>query len=949
MFQDSKGFIWIGTGEGVSVFDGHSFLNYTTQDGLSFNYIISISESPDGKRVWLGTGDGATKYENGRWTSYHTADSIQLAENEIVVDSNGTAWSFSSHGLFRFDGEKFHRYPSAKKLTYTSSPVIDRDGTLWFVSVDTLYYRSRNEFEVKQFLNPNFIHDSLLSVNVDKRGDVWVTNQKSLPSLYVISRGKLKHALPLSLKIGNALDDEKGRMIFQSAKGIISLSIENPSEFTMSIIDNTWGLKDNAVNPGLVDSEGNLWFYGGNFGLAVLTERNVVNIPAQITSYPINNNVSAIDSRGHIWVATGEELIEVWKSGNNTWELYSHSEVHKVVGKNPAAVTFDVDGFMYCKSWESDCGKFRVSFKEGERSVLHSERVIRRGIDFPDAGLVCIFVDRKNRLWGSIHAVGVAVFDMQNKPTMLRLYKESDGIPGESIRSIFEDREGNIWLGGFSQGLTKISNPLTSSEKLQRITIEDGLPEERIRAMTELPDGSLLVGFRYSGMVKITEGKYLPLTKSDGLASNALWCLACDSSGVVVAGTDNGGQILNSFNNVSPNKYIYASGEHIASCGISGNGIVWFVSSSGLTIIDNVDFERRSPPPPIYIQSVRMNNMIVDASSKSEFTHDQNHFTIQFTGVHFKEPQSLKYEYRLLPSEQLWSPSIFHSTVTFAQLTPGTYTFEVRAITGEELRSTVPSTFTFTIASPIWKRWWFIFSSNVVVIGLLWLAYRYRTNQLLEIERLRTRISADLHDEIASNLSSIAMFSKIIEEETHTTTTLQSHHQSLLNRIASLSQESVQSIRDIIWAIDPKTETLESLLNRLRDFTFALCRVKKIQVIFQSPREGEISNDDLAPEVRKNVWLIAKEAIHNSVQHSQCSTIRISYKVDATILTLRIEDDGVGIDEKKSSKGKGLATMRSRAKQLNGNLEIGRNEKGGTSVVANVKIVGRDLSRPWTK
>jgi signal transduction histidine kinase len=459
----------------------------------------------------------------------------------------------------------------------------------------------------------------------------------------------------------------------------------------------------------------------------------------------------------------------------------------------------------------------------------------------------------------------------------------------------------------------------------------------------------MLIGTRYKGIAHFTNDKFTPLTKKEGLASNAVWCMASDTTGTVVVGTENGGQILSTTGGFNFNKSIYESGEHISSCGLGKNGLAWFVSASGLTIVDGAQSKQQSGSPPIYLQSVRVNDVSVDIASTGEFAHDQNHIDIHFTGIHFKEPEAVKYEYRLLPSEQVWSQPISNFSVTYAQLIPGNYTFEVRAIAGDGVRSERPASYSFTIASPIWKRWWFIFSANVVVIGLLWLAYRYRTNQLLKIERLRTRISADLHDEIASNLSSIVMFSKIIEDESRATTTIQTHHQSLLNRIATLSQESVQSIRDIIWAIDPKTETLESLLNRLRDFTFALCRAKNIQVDFPFLKEEEFSTDDLTPEVRKNVWLIAKEAIHNSVQHSQCNAIRISYKLNGTMLTIRIEDDGVGFSEKKSSKGKGLATMRLRAKQLDGKIEIGRNEKGGTSVIACVKIVGGDSSRLWSK
>ncbi|MBI3192937.1 MAG: hypothetical protein HYZ34_00555 [Ignavibacteriae bacterium] len=793
--------------------------------------------------------------------------------------------------------------------------------------------------EIQPFTDNRFTHDSLLSLSVDSQGDIWVSSIQSPARLYHISHGNLIHMLisPL-IAFGQGMDDGNGRMLFQTWGGIASFSRADPSLATMSIIDEKRGLKDFAVNPGIVDREGNLWLYGGNSGLTVLTERNIVHVPMNVKSYPMNNKVAATDSQGHIWVATGAELLEVWKTDKGTWETYSHIEVNSSIGKFPSAVMFGSDSALYSKSWESDFGKFRVRYNKGSNSTLQLERVMRRGIDFPDVGLVCFFIDSKNRVWCSLQEVGITVFDLAKSPTQIKLYQDKNSLPGKSVRSIYEDLEGKIWLDRNTETLTKITHPMTADEKLKRFTQKDGLHDERIRSLCQLRDGSMLIGSRYNGLARMNDNEFTILSVKEGLASNAVWCMATDSSGTVLLGTDNGAQILTTKNIFNIGKTIYTKGEHILSCGIENNGFAWVVSSTGLTIIEGFRDTLKPVIPPVYIQSVLVNNISVDVRKPLELSYNQNHLDIDFTGIYFKDPSTVRYDYRLLNEETTWSQPISHSRITYAQLVPGTYTFEVRAITGEGVRSTLPATFSFTIASPFWKTWWFIFSGNIVVLGLIWLGYKYRTNQLLRIERLRTRISADLHDEIASNLSSIAMFSKIIEEENRIATTVQPLHQSLLNRISILSQESVQSIRDIIWAIDPKTETLESLLNRLRDSASILCRAKNIQLNFQLQKEGELPTDDLAPEVRKNLWLIAKEAMNNAISHSHCNNIRFSYKLESSMFVLNIEDDGEGINEKKSSKGKGLATMRMRAKQLNGKLEIGRNEKGGTSIVATVNL-----------
>jgi two-component sensor histidine kinase len=332
-----------------------------------------------------------------------------------------------------------------------------------------------------------------------------------------------------------------------------------------------------------------------------------------------------------------------------------------------------------------------------------------------------------------------------------------------------------------------------------------------------------------------------------------------------------------------------------------------------------------------------VNNSPLSFERALALEHSQDNITIAFTGIYFRNPSGLKYEYRLGASEN-WSSPTADRSVTYAKLASGEYRFEVRAIGEDGVRSETPAILAFTIASPFWKKWWFIFGMNVLVIGILWLGYKYRTNQLLKIERLRTRISADLHDEIASNLSIIATFSQIIEQENQPTVPLKPHHQNLLARISTLSQESVQSIRDIIWAIDPKTETLESLLTRLRDTTLVSCRANNIILHFDVPTNGTFPPNDLPIEVRNNLWLLAKEAIHNAIKHSQCKGIRCTYSLDGSLFHLNIEDDGKGFDASKATMGKGMKTMEMRARQLNGSVEIYRLESGGTGVKASVNL-----------
>jgi signal transduction histidine kinase len=242
------------------------------------------------------------------------------------------------------------------------------------------------------------------------------------------------------------------------------------------------------------------------------------------------------------------------------------------------------------------------------------------------------------------------------------------------------------------------------------------------------------------------------------------------------------------------------------------------------------------------------------------------------------------------------------------------------------------------VRPPFWKTAWFLTLSLAAIALLLFSLFRYRVNRLLEMERLRTRIASDLHDELASNLSSIALFSTLVHDASVRQTTVGPDHLKLLERITILSQESVSSIRDIIWAIDPKQETVYSLLMRLRDQVFAHCRAKGIHAHFPEPDPGALHSQNLAPEQRKHLWLLLKEAFTNVIKHAGCTELTVNYHQNNGVLFVRIKDNGAGFDPSLQSRGKGFATMNMRANQLGGTLFLHSAPGQGCTIEVSVPI-----------
>jgi signal transduction histidine kinase len=294
----------------------------------------------------------------------------------------------------------------------------------------------------------------------------------------------------------------------------------------------------------------------------------------------------------------------------------------------------------------------------------------------------------------------------------------------------------------------------------------------------------------------------------------------------------------------------------------------------------------------------------------------------------------LRYEYRL--SETSWTPAPQRS-LSFANLAPGQYEFEVRAINDDRMYSK-PATVIFSIAAPLWQRWWFISALLVLVAFTIYVFFRYRLTQLLELERMRTRIATDLHDDIGSNLTKISILSEIVKQRSN-----QDDKGNFLTSIADISRESVSAMSDIVWSINPGKDSLLELTRRMRQYAEDLCQQSSLQLNFNS---FESSSDlKLNADIRRNVYMIFKESLNNIVRHSKASEVWVDFGNKDHQLILLVRDDGAGFEGSlMGDGGNGLVNMQKRAAALKGEFDITSNPNEGTKIVLAVP-----LERPFWK
>lgn len=297
--------------------------------------------------------------------------------------------------------------------------------------------------------------------------------------------------------------------------------------------------------------------------------------------------------------------------------------------------------------------------------------------------------------------------------------------------------------------------------------------------------------------------------------------------------------------------------------------------------------------------------------------------TLEFTALAFAQGPARRYRYRLEGVNAEWVEST-ERTVTFASLPPGRLVFHVQAAAGAEGWDEPGASLRLHVVPPVWRTWWFRALAAAVLLALAWALHRARLRRALETERLRLRISRDLHDEIGAGLSGIALLSDAAGGGAR----LPERERAQLQRIGRSARRMAKDLRDIVWAIDPDADRLEMVVSRMRDVADDL--LPQAQVRFHAP-PAEALSGTVGMAARRDLLLIYQELLHNVARHAQASAVDIHVVVGREEIELQVSDDGRGFEPAAVRAGTGLKSMRERATRVGARLDLTSARPGGTT------------------
>lgn len=943
--RDSRGFLWFCTPEGLSRFDGYEFKNYTTDQGLPTREVNDLLETRSGT-YWVATNKGVTRFNplgipqlraetiagvgppspDRMFVSYLPNESGGRTVNVLFQDRAGTIWCGTSGGLYQLDeadGQVNLRLldlgmPQSFGDSNVQALVEDQFGVLWIGAQGSgLYSRSPDgrtrRYTIAQGLPSNDI-EALLE---DRDGQLWAGTVNGL-CLLLSERDHGKGIVGRVYTTRDGLPDNWVFSLFQSSDGGfwvgsaegMSQSIPGkPNGQTFQSYTTNNGLSGKEVKALAEDRDGNLWIasdgamklahngfttyneadgLGGTRVHSIFEDRagDVSVVTASPDNWLINqfdgkrfisvrpgvpkqlyfgwgwNQITFQDHTGEWWVATGHGLYRFPRVSRveelpRTRPVAVYTERNGLVGDDIFRLYEDTTGDVWIVTIGTKNG---LSRWERATNTLHTYSEID-GLPSPAASLATAFcVDASGDLWMGMNG-NLARFNAGR----FRFFTDSDLQSAGWIRSLYSDGKGRLWIATSRSGVFRLDNPATDQLHFVKYTTIEGLSSNSSWSITEDRWGHIYVGTsRGLDRLDPATGYIEHYTTADGLIR---------------------GEVEEAFR------------DH--------EGSLWFGTTLGLSRLVP-EPERPPSPPTILISELRVAGVEQRVSQLGETSlpsldlrSSQNHIQINFLGLSFGLGEVLRYQYKLEGADRDWGALTDHRTVNYANLSPGRYRFAVRAVSADGLISPKPATIAFTILPPIWERWWFVTVIMGVCLLVAYSIHRYRLVQSIKLERVRTRIAADLHDDIGAGLSRMAILSEVVKQQIPATT---EQSTPMLTEIADSARVLVDSMRDIVWAIDPRCDDLSNLVYRIRQFASDVLEAKNIQWSFQVP--PDLEKVKLEPEQRRQIFLIFKEAISNIAHHSGCKSASLTITLAHGELAAEIRDDGRGFLEIVSINGK---------------------------------------------
>jgi signal transduction histidine kinase/ligand-binding sensor domain-containing protein len=948
--QTPDGYLWLGTPTGLARFDGTAFEDFSPTNFVAppNRGIIALLCGRQGD-LWLAMDRGAVVCLKSGAGRAFIGDLPNGIPNGLAADAEGGLWvAYRKGAVYRIQEGKVTSFGSQEGLpggTDICALTSDNRGRIWFAKAGQCGFVHKGTFQTLRHYDP-----APARLAAAKAGGVWLCSDLRL--YRIEENGPMEDLGEFHPERGATvpaalLEDHAGAVWIGTSFSGLFRHDEAGFQAVRTSHQEILCLAE--------DREGNLWVGTGGGGLNRI-RRSAVTLEGPENGLPFAAVQSICqDSLGTVWAATQNGLLA--RRVGKQWSPLSATDNWPV---DATCVTADPQGSLwigtrqhglYC--WRD--GRFAAWGNAGEirGQTLHT-----------------LLVSRMGDLW----------LGEESPQAIQRLRAgqlQTFDLPPDSrvVRAMAEDAAGNIWAATSKGVLFRITG-----NQLVQATPRSESELAPIRCLYATPDGALWIGYAGWGVGRIKDGRYAEIRMDQGLYDDYLSHIVDDGRGWLWFGADRGifkvrqrdledasadrGHRVRSIH--------YGRGEGLPSLqGVYGSspdvlrsrdGRLWIPMRTALAVVNPEELGENPQSPPTLLSRVVVDNRTVawyggvlppmsgavadlgSADPRLRLGPSHRQIEFQFAALNFTAPENVQFRYRLEGFDEDWREAGTRRAASYSRLASGPYHFRVVACNQAGVWNQTGSGVSLVVTPFFWRTWWFRLAATaaftlslVAVVRSVSLRRLHRRLRLLEQQaallKERARIAKDIHDDLGANLTQIALLGELAQQDRSEPDKAAER----ISRISGTARQAIKSLDEIVWAVNPRNDTLAHLIDYAGQFALDYLRLAGIRCRLDFP--GQPPARELSTDLRHNLFLAVKEALHNIVKHAHATEVWFRASVTPEALEMTIEDDGCGFERPpEDALADGLRNMRQRLADIGGDCRIHSQPGAGTKVT---------LRLPW--
>jgi ligand-binding sensor domain-containing protein/signal transduction histidine kinase len=895
LFEDRDGAVWIGVaGTGLSRWRESGVQTFTPATGLAGSDVRAIVQDGAG-RIWAGTENGVSIIDaHGGVRTLHSADGLpDDAINALSTASDGGVWVATPRGVCHVGADTQRCTADAAIDGRVDAIIEDRAGRLWAGTPDGISVIG-DESEHPACRGSCLRGEAITALLQTRDGDLWAGLGTS----------------------GVARIDAHGIERFGVAQGLPAGSIV--------------GLRE--------DAEGSIWVAVYNGGLARIKRKRVTTLstddglPAQVVGSIVqdrNGDIWAGTQCGAVSILTGTRFVPQFAAamrGACAWVLW------------PAR-----DGAL----WIGTRGSGLYRWADGRLDHFGAPGALS------DGHIAALFEDRDGTIWIGTEFGGVHTF---SHGTLSRSFDAKDGVATGYVASFAQDRDGRVWIGSNANGLSVFEHG-----RFRILPPEESPPTRNIAGLLVDSRGDLWIGSAASGLFRRRNGRYQPFGIEQGLGDRLVAVMIEDTDANLWVGTAHGISRLSrerieavaAGRAASLDPIIVDRSDGMRNTEGSGGGLdpsgmrdrdgrLWFSTIDGIAVIDPKSFATNRVAPPVVVEDTVLDNQPARkrADGSIEVPAGTTAIEVAYTAFSFVAPAKVRFKYRLRGYEPAWHDAGPRRAAYYSRLPPGHYTLEVMAANNDGVWSTAPATLQLSVLPFLWERpvvqlaglGFLLIATGVIVNAAAQRRARRRVADLEReraLERVRTRIARDLHDDLGSRLAQIA---------------LMTDRGAGADQVSGALRTAVESLDELVWTVNSRHDTTEGFAAYAARFAEEHVGAAGLRLRLHIP--ADLPALEFLADTRRHMFLAFKEAVNNAVKHSGATEIHVGLTLDGPLLCLEVADNGRGLHGEGDPTGNGLSNMRERMAGVGGSVAFEQRPGGGLRVILRAPVeLGGDAAR----